>query len=218
MSASPPMWWPGGRDWCSRVRALEGVKCVLPGTAVEEGQLLISGVEDTDTFGARLLAGMGTVQARTWYTLSAMMPLTAQEKSYTGEEKLCVSLVIGKERVKFFSNSSIEGRKYDKITTRHPFSLFGLPLPVTVVTERYRFYETGAVGGDPGRPRGRPGRFSRRISTPWWTPTAGALRVCSSRSADGGVLVTLRAECEEQIGETVPIYQDNPDGSRPAKR
>ena len=42
-------------------------------------------MEDTDTFGARLLAGMGTVQARTWYTLSTVMPLSAQEKRYTGE-------------------------------------------------------------------------------------------------------------------------------------
>lgn len=202
-----------------QVRALEGVKCVLPGTAVEEGQLLISGVEDTDTFGARLLAGMGTVQARTWYTLSTVMPLSAQEKRYTGEEKLCVSLVIGKERVKFFSNSSIEGRKYDKITTRHPFSLFGLPLPVTVVTERYRFYETEPSAVDPQAAEEAAGALLEEYLHTLVDPYGQVRSVlCSSRSTDGGVLVTLRAECEEQIGETVPIYQDNPDGSRPAKR
>lgn len=196
-----------------QVRALDGVKCVLPGTAVEEGQLLISGVEDTDTFGARLLAGMGTVQARTWYTLSAMMPLTAQEKSYTGEEKLCVSLVIGKERVKFFSNSSIEGRKYDKITTRHPFSLFGLPLPVAVVTERLRFYETAPSAVDPQAAEEAAGALLEEYLHTLVDPYGQVRSVlCSSRSADGGVLVTLRAECEEQIGETVPIYQDDPDG------
>ena len=53
------------------VQALDGVACVLPGTTVTKGQLLISGVEDTGTYGARLLAGMGTVEARTWYTLTA---------------------------------------------------------------------------------------------------------------------------------------------------
>ena len=67
----------------SEVRALDGVACVLPGTSVEEGQLLISGVEDTDTVGARVLAGMGTVQARTWYTLTCAMPLTSPQKQYT---------------------------------------------------------------------------------------------------------------------------------------
>ena len=60
---------------------------VLPGTSVEEGQLLISGVEDTDTVGARILAGRGSVTARTWYTLTTRMPLAAETKSYTGRKK-----------------------------------------------------------------------------------------------------------------------------------
>ena len=47
------------------VRALDGVTCVLPGSSVEKGQLLISGVADTDTFGARILARMGKIRART---------------------------------------------------------------------------------------------------------------------------------------------------------
>ena len=109
------------------VRALDGVTCVLPGSSVEKGQLLISGVADTDTFGARILAGMGKIRARTWYTLTTEVPLTTLTKQYTGTEKTCVSLVLGTRRVKFFRNSSIEGKKYDKITKRHPWSLFDIP-------------------------------------------------------------------------------------------
>ena len=67
------------------VRALDGVTCVLPGTSVEEGQLLISGVADTETFGARILAGMGKIRARTWYGLTAEVALTARVKQYTGK-------------------------------------------------------------------------------------------------------------------------------------
>ena len=66
-----------------KVRALDGVASVLPGTSVTKGQLLISGVEDLETLGARVLASLGSVQARTWYELSAEIPLTAQEKQYT---------------------------------------------------------------------------------------------------------------------------------------
>ena len=80
------------------IQALNGVKCVLPGTSVEEGELLISGVEDTETVGARVMAGMGTVEARTWYTLSTEVPLTVQEKQYTGEERHCLSLIFGTDR------------------------------------------------------------------------------------------------------------------------
>ena len=195
-----------------QVQALDGVKCVLPGTSVERGQLLISGVEDTETVGARLLAGMGTVQARTWYTLSTRMPLTGQVKRYTGEEKLGLTLVLGTHRVKFFSNSSIEGRKYDKITTRHPLSLFGLPLPVTVVTERYRFYDTETAAVDPQAAEDAGGALLEAYLHTLVDPYGQVCSVlCSSQIRDGSLAVTLRAECEEQIGETVPIYQDHPD-------
>ena len=45
-------------------------------------------MEDTETVGARVVAGLGEVEARTWYTLSTVVPLTVQEKQYTGEEIL----------------------------------------------------------------------------------------------------------------------------------
>ena len=70
-----------------KVRAVDGIANVQPGTAVAENQLLISGIEDTDTVGARVLAGLGSVTARTWHTLTASMPLEVLEKQYTGEEK-----------------------------------------------------------------------------------------------------------------------------------
>ena len=70
-----------------KVQTIGGVACVVPGSAVTEGQILISGVEDTDTVGARVLAGLGKVEARTWYGLTASMPLMALEKQYTGKEK-----------------------------------------------------------------------------------------------------------------------------------
>ena len=70
-----------------RVQALGGVPQVLKGMSVTEGQLLISGVEDTGTFGTRFTAGLGSVEGRTWYTLTANVPLTGVEKRYTGREK-----------------------------------------------------------------------------------------------------------------------------------
>ena len=44
------------------IQAMDGVRCVLPGTSVEAGELLISGVEDTGTFGTRFTAGLGRVE------------------------------------------------------------------------------------------------------------------------------------------------------------
>ena len=194
------------------VRALDGVTCVLPGTSVEEGQLLISGVADTETFGARILAGMGKIRARTWYSLTAEVALTARVKQYTGKEKTCVSLVLGTHRVKFFRNSSIEGGKYDKITKRHPWSLFDIPLPVTLVTETCRFYETEPRELSPVEAE----RAAERVLTEQlqrMVEPYGAVRstLCSARQKGDTLTVTLTAECEEEIGESVPIYTEEPD-------
>lgn len=194
-----------------KVRAVEGVANVQPGSAVEEEELLISGVEDTDTVGARVLAGMGSVTARTWYTLTAPMPLEVLEKQYTGAEKTLVSLVFGTRRIKFFSNSSIQGEKYDKIISRHPLSFFGLRLPATLVVETCRFYEAVPTARDPSAAE----RAGERILTahlsslvePYGTVSS---TLCSSRQKDGVLLVTLSAECVEEIGVRVPIYTEEP--------
>lgn len=196
-----------------KVRALDGVACVLPGTAVTEGQILISGVEDTETVGARILTGMGTVTARTWYSLDTAVPLRVEEKRYTGEEKLGVSLIFGTHRVKFFRNSSIEGAEYDKITNRHPWSLLGVSLPVTLVTERYRFYETDLVEQSPAQAE----KAAEAVLTEYLNSLAepyGTVKstLCSARQKGDTLLVTLKAECEEQIGESVPIYTQASDG------
>ena len=194
-----------------KVRAVEGVANVQPGSAVEKDELLISGVEDTDTVGARVLAGMGSVTARTWYTLTAPMPLEVLEKQYTGEEKALVSLVFGTHRIKFFSNSSIQGEKYDKITNRHPLSLFGLRLPATLVVETCRFYEAVPTVRDPAAAE----QAGENILTAYLTSLVESYgtvssTLCSSRQKDGVLLVTLSAECVEEIGVRVPIYTEEP--------
>ena len=195
------------RDW-------NGMAAVLPGTAVMEGQLLISGVEDLETLGARVLAGTGSVQARTWYSLTTTIPLQMETKRYTGREKTVLSLVLGKQRIKFSSNSSISGEKYDKITQRTPWSLLGVPLPVTVVTETYRFYETETVTLDAAQAKA----LGEEILTeqleaqvaPYGTVTS---TLCTSRQRGDALEVTLAAECVEEIAQRVPIYTEEPDAS-----
>ncbi len=194
------------RDW-------NGMAAVQPGTAVTEGQLLISGVEDLDTLGARVLAGMGSVQARTWHTLTTQIPLAGLEKRYTGRETGTAALVFGRRRIKFFSNGSIEGGNYDKITTRSPWSLLGVPLPVTWVRERYRFYETVPAELDPARVEAMGERILTEqleaLVAPYGTVTS---TLCTSRLRGDALEVTLSAECVEEIGRSVPIYTEEPGG------
>ena len=196
-----------------RVQTIGGVSCVVPGAAVTEGQILVSGVEDTGTVGARVLAGLGKVEARTWYGLTASMPLTVPEKRYTGREKTGASLIFGTRRIKFFSNSSIEGAEYDKITSRHPLVLLGVPLPVTLVTETFRFYEAVPTA----RTAAEAEKAAEAILTAQLREMVepyGEVKstLCSARQKGDTLAVTLSAECLEEIGETVPLYTEEETG------
>lgn len=191
-----------------RVRPYQGVKCVLAGTTVEAGQILISGVEDSGTYGARVLAGRGTVEARTWYHLTARMPLTVEEKAYTGVTRTGFAVVFGNRRIKLLGNSSDSGARYDKISTRTKLSLLGLSLPVAVERETCRFYEL--------QPRQRTAQEAeaagKELLTEYLAQLMGqegsvSSTLCTSRQNGDALEVTLAAECVEQIGVQVPIIQ-----------
>ena len=121
-------------------------------------------------------------------------------------------MIFGTHRIKFFSNSSIEEAKYDKITQRHPWTLFGLPLPITVEREVYRFYETVPQSRTPAQAEQSAGQALEQYLEDLVSPYGEVKSTLISSSQRGDILtVTLRAECQEEIGRSVPIYtQDTP--------
>ena len=198
------------------VRALDGEAKVLPGTMVRKGQLLISGVVDTDgverpVVGTRWLAGKGTVEGRTWYELSTKIPLSFALKQPTGEESRSFAVLWGEKRAKL----SIKGTgnlstECDKIISRKQWTLpGGLVLPVTWVTETRIPYET--VHMERSRESARE-LGSAALERYLASQLGEGGEIVSTRVADAvqgdWLLVTLSAECHEQIGKVVPIYQD----------
>ena len=186
------------------VQPWDGEKQVLPGTTVKAGQLLISGVVENDFAGARYLRGMGKVYGRTWYHLQCRVPLTVREKTYTGSEKVQRALLVGKKRINLYIGSSILGDTCDKITKGSKGELpGGVALPVTMVTETLRPYEVT----EQQRSRQEALALAEEALD---ARLAGYLdegeilsREVSSEVVDGDLVVTLSAECEEQIGKFV---------------
>ncbi|MDE7218483.1 MAG: sporulation protein YqfD [Oscillospiraceae bacterium] len=186
------------------IQPWDGQKMVLPGTTVEEGQLLISGVVQDNVTGIRYLRGMGKVYGRTWYHLQCRVPLTVQEKAYTGVEKVRRAVLVGKKRWNLYFSSSILGDACDKITTWDEWELpGGVALPVTMVTEMLRYYETVE--------RERSQEEALALADMVLTARLDGYveegevlsRELTSEVVDGDLLVTLSAECEEQIGRLV---------------
>lgn len=190
-----------------RIQALEGHQLVLPGTTVEKGQLLISGVEDLDTTGAMILAGTGKVWARTWRELTVEMPLETVQKVYTGKTKNRFALVLGTKRIKFYGKGGSEGEMCDKIIKRTTLTLPGdLKLPVTWVQETWKPYTCETVDVTPTQAEeAARALLLAQLSEELGEEGTISSAVCSSQEKDGRLRVTLKAECVEQIGRVEEI-------------
>lgn len=197
----------------TKVRALDGKKRVLPGTSVQQGQLLIAGVVDTGgtekpSVTTRFLAGKGEVWARTWYDLTVRVPLTYEKKVYTGKEKRSHTLIWGENRLKIGAKgSSICNVDCDKIKNQAQWTLFGLfALPVTWETETLLPYELEVTP----RSRADAEAQGKDVLETYLAALLGEAGSVTQRrfstAVEGDTLVvTLSAECEEQIGKEVPI-------------
>ena len=192
----------------TEIQPWDGEKQVLPGSMVKEGQLLISGVVENDFAGVRYLRGMGKVYGRTWYELRCMVPLQIRQKRHTGEKQVRRAILVGKNRINLFFNSSISGDTCDKIVSREKWRLPGdIPLPVTAVREELRPYTL--------EERERSGAEALRLADIVLTARLeGCMeegevlrRELQYRTVGNMLEVTLTAECREQIGRLVELTE-----------
>ena len=197
----------------TKVRALDGEKRVLPGTSVQQGQLLIAGVVDTGgtekpSVTTRFLAGKGEVWARTWYDLTVRVPLTYEKKVYTGKEKRSHTLIWGENRLKIGAKgSSICNVDCDKIKNQTQWTLFGLfALPVTWETETLLPYELEIAARSRADAEAQGKDVLETYLAALLGETGSVTQRRFSTAVEGDTLVvTLSAEYEEQIGKEVPI-------------
>lgn len=197
----------------TKVRALDGEKRVLPGTSVQQGQLLIAGVVDTGgtekpSVTTRFLAGKGEVWARTWYDLTVRVPLTYEKKVYTGKERRSHTLIWGENRLKIGAKgSSICNVDCDKIKNQTQWTLFGLfALPVTWETETLLPYELEIAARSRADAEAQGKDVLETYLTALLGETGSVTQRRFSTAVEGDTLVvTLSTECEEQIGKEVPI-------------
>ena len=194
----------------TKVEALDGKAQVAAGSTVTEGQLLISGVVDSQRTGVRFLHGMGNVWARTWYDLSVMVPLSIDGHSAVERKTTRIALDFGKHRIKIYGKGSMLGADCDKIIHYSGVSLpGGLRLPITVVKEETVRYTDMPVQRAAADARAEGEALLLRLLEEQMTDTGTVTQTrFAAAEKNGCLLVTLKAECLEQIGRQVHITQD----------
>ena len=190
----------------TEVRTLGGTARVRPGSAVTEGELLISGAVESAWGGPRRVHATGVVRAETYYELSAAAPLTALEKRETGEEAAVWSLTVGKNRWIFLGNSSIFGESCGTIAKTWAFGGKAFSLPVSLTRETARALTLAEVprDGNLARRELEEALHTRLLSELGADAVVESERY-SAAAVNGLLIVTLRARCSEDIGAEVPM-------------
>lgn len=194
----------------TKVKALDGKEQVAVGNTVVKGQILISGVADSAQTGMRLMHSVGEVWARTWYDLSVLVPLTAEMQTTEEKSTTRISLDFGKQRIKLYAKGSMLEANCDKIIQYEPMTLpGGFRLPVTLVKEQIVSSTTQPVQRSVSDARAEGEAALLELLTQQMTEDGSVTETRFAAAQQGDyLLVTLRAECLEQIGQQVLLPQE----------
>ena len=125
-----------------RCQALQGQAMVLPGQAVRQGQILISGFTDCGRI-IRAQRARGEVFGQTMRRICVKIPEKISLKAAPIASKTRFALCIGKKRINFYKDGGNLPLSCDKIVSYYGITLpGGFPLPVQLVKERLQRYET----------------------------------------------------------------------------
>lgn len=185
-----------------KMSVLEGESAAIVGNAVAKGDVLVRGLMSSETGDERYVHSMAQVIADTWYEISAQTPLLEERKTEKSGRNTAFSLVIGKKRINFFSDSRNKCDSCDKINKLKYISLGDVfVLPVGYAVERTTQYETSLLPIDEDKTVGRmkeslKNELQRRI---------GDGQIVSEEysvsKTDKVMTVTLRAQCTENIAK-----------------
>ena len=187
------------------MRVYQGAPLVAVGDAVVAGETLVSGEMPSEVGDTRYVRASAEIRARTWYEMSASAPL-----EYSGLEqsdsRTRWALVIGDERINFYLGSSQTPAGCGKIITEYPLAWEGVfTLPVTLVREQTLEYDSAAAAEDEEE---LSGRLEAVLRSTLERELSGRGEILdaqfTSSASDGRLVVTMRAECMEDIAEFTP--------------
>jgi len=189
-----------------------GQSMVSVGTAVTQGQLLVSGALDSQALGARFVHATSDILAQTWITESQTAPLFKTSVTRTGKTKSKHSLQIFGWQIPLYFSDKVAFADYDRVSDKKQLSI-GNKLFLPIIFHYDKFYEVKkenvtiseteavAIATDALREK-----MKGELSNGGWMENEA---VTTSMSEAGEIVVTVTWECYEDIGQSVPILTNN---------
>lgn len=190
----------------TRMSILQGQPLVQRGDFAAAGQELVTGAPEDLQGERRGVHALGSVRARTAYSLTAAAPLTVLRAVPDGNTHTRLALLVGKKTVFFGKSSSIPGAVCDKL---YSVSVCAVPgwvrLPFSLLRERSTALAVTETALDPETVRAR----LEQTLLDALRDRIGADGEVISKSfsvteSEGMLLVTLRCECEQEIAVEQP--------------
>lgn len=186
-----------------------GRELASPGTTVEKGSVIISGVitSENERVPTYYRHACGIVRGRVWADKTFTVPKTKLIKKPTGREKNVYTASI-KKNINFSLNSGISYREYDKIkkTVKLPF------VPVTFSRITYREAEVETVAADTAAETEKlKKRFEKSLRK---KGSDTEIKNISVQTEDCGTYLSVRltAELLMRIDKEVPVNTEEYNG------
>lgn len=191
----------------TKVEALNGRAQVAQGSMVMAGDLLISGVYEPKEGSTYLTHSLGAVTARTWYVSSISVPLQVTGKSAESRTRSTFAVDFGKNRIKLWGRGSIIGVNCAKIIHYDPVILLGeLRLPITFVKETVTTYEPVVTRRSREQAQKEGEQLLLQQLKRSLAEDGTVTQTTFSSAVQGNyLLVTMQAECLEDIGREVQV-------------
>lgn len=193
-----------------RLDALRGMALLKDGDTAVFGDTIIDGIVLSDRDGeTRIVHAKGSVFARTWYEISAIMPLSFEEKVYSGKTARQFAVIWGDKRINFFGSSRIIDGGCDIIVKEYNLGIKGLfSMPVSLISETARYYDAVESWYSQAEIKtalsdALEAELNKRIGD------GGEIfesNITYARTGDFAV-ATLRAECRQDIADEQEISQ-----------
>ena len=126
----------------TKLEVFSGSPSTILGGAVKKGQLLVSGVVDSQVEGLRTVHAMANIEGKVWIEKSADVKNYEIIKVYTNRNTEKNAVKILGFRINLFVNSSIPYEKYDKLISENVLKLGNnIVFPIEFVTAHFDEYK-----------------------------------------------------------------------------